>query len=355
MRHLVFDEISVNQQVEENIIMKRIKQFRLKRKQSFCLFIISAFLLVRCAPITSSTLSDTIIGTLTNDQSGLSTQIAQEGESRQSTATNTPQPVATSVLPVLTVSSTPPPTIISPTPAATPTLTSEQLADNFTRLMTENGGCELPCWWGIVPGESNIETIAEQFVPQGLVWWEEWKQLEDSSSRSSAALTFEIDENIIQTINVWGGGEGDGFVQDWGRYSLDQVLTRYGTPSQVFVYYPWRPDPDTPPLYHLLLFYETLGIEIDYVGTSQDINKEETQVCPNLREVFQINLLLYQPARISNIVETVIPPETISFIAGPEIVYDLIEWEQATGTTLDSFYETFKGGNASSCFEFLRY
>lgn len=333
--------------------MRHIKLFHLK--QGCCLFIISAFMLIRCTPTTSSTLSDAITATLANDQSGLPIQVAQEAGSQPSTATNTPTPTTTPVLPVPTSSVTPSPTRISSTPTFAPTLTSEQKADNFTRLMIENGGCELPCWWGIIPGETEIKTIADQFIPKGLIWWEEWNQLDASRSGSGALVTFSTEENVVQTIKVWGGSEGDTFVQNWERYSLDQVLTRYGMPSDVFVYYPYKADPG-PSTYQLYLFYEARGIEIDYAGMSQDFNdKEETQVCPNLRNVFRINLFLYQPTQISNIVETVIPPDTISFIAGPDTVYDLISWEQATDTTLESFYETFSQLDSEACFEFLRY
>ncbi|MCZ7668994.1 MAG: hypothetical protein M5U34_18285 [Chloroflexi bacterium] len=73
---------------------------------------------------------------------------------------------------------------------------------------------------------------------------EEWKQLEGISSGSGVIVTFTLEENVIQSIKVWGGKEDDRFVQDWERYSLDQVLTRYGMPSDVFVYYPYRPDPE---------------------------------------------------------------------------------------------------------------
>lgn len=335
--------------------MKYIKQFRLKQKQNYLLFIMSIFLLVRCTPTTSSTLSKTATATLTNDQSELPIQAAQEEVARSSPATNTPQPVATPALPVLTSSSTPSPTISLPTPVPTPILTSEQKADNFTRLMTENGGCELPCWWGIVPGESKIETIADEFVPQGLIWWEEWNQLDASRSGSGALLSLVVEENIIQSIDVWGGNEGNTFVQDWDRYSLDQVLTRHGTPSQVFVYYPYRADPGSVSAYHLFIFYEELGIEIEYRGKATDVDSEKSRACPKLEELFQINLLLYQPEKINNILETVIPPETVSFIAGPETVYDLISWEQATNTTLESFYETFSQPNPDACFDFRRY
>lgn len=235
--------------------------------------------------------------------------------------------------------------------------------------MTENGGCELPCWWGIVPGETNIEAISEQFLPlgferleeleqlyvvlqrEGLVWLEGWKRLYALGSGSGIIVEFTVENDIIEFIKVRGGKENEGFVDDWGHYSLDQVLTRYGIPSQVLVYHLSQAHAG-PPSYHLLLFYERLGIQIDYVGVAQYPIDEKIQVCPDLSEVGIINLFLYQPEKIDNIVELVLPPETVDFVTSSDTVYDLIAWEQTVGTSLEAFYETFKDGKGNNCFEF---
>src|SRR5690606_11031148 len=99
---------------------------------------------------------------------------------------------------------------------------------NFTNLLTQNAGCELPCWWGIVPGETRIETIPTQFVPQGFIWREEWLELSSQQAGSSIFIWFEAKNNIVQTIHISGGLGAENSVDNWGRYGLDQVLTRYG-------------------------------------------------------------------------------------------------------------------------------
>jgi hypothetical protein len=45
--------------------------------------------------------------------------------------------------------------IVAPAPKATATLTSEQAA--FEKLLQDNGGCELPCWWGLTLGKTKQE------------------------------------------------------------------------------------------------------------------------------------------------------------------------------------------------------
>ncbi len=32
-----------------------------------------------------------------------------------------------------------------------------------------NGGCELPCWWGITPGETSWQEVHQRFSPLGRV------------------------------------------------------------------------------------------------------------------------------------------------------------------------------------------
>jgi hypothetical protein len=61
--------------------------------------------------------------------------------------------------PTQTVAPTPRPTN---TPTFTPTLTwtplptlpSQQTRAKIEELLETNGGCELPCWWGITPNET---------------------------------------------------------------------------------------------------------------------------------------------------------------------------------------------------------
>ena len=73
-----------------------------------------------------------------------------------------PSPAAT-LLPTLTPRPTwtPSPTwtpIPTRTPTATPlpfpTLESAEMQSFIAEMLSTNGGCELPCWWGITPGET---------------------------------------------------------------------------------------------------------------------------------------------------------------------------------------------------------
>ena len=71
------------------------------------------------------------------------------------------------------VTSTPPPPPPPPTPLPSATHTPiPTLAVNAARTYVENmlatnGNCELPCWWGIVPGQSKWIDVTNQFTEIG--------------------------------------------------------------------------------------------------------------------------------------------------------------------------------------------
>lgn len=257
------------------------------------------------------------------------------------------------------VLSTPIPTettlpIFTPTILPSPTLTHQQEVEIMANLMQTNEGCKLPCWWGIEPGQSHVEIIKNEFVPKGFAWWE-GNELFNNIFLYAISVIFETEDNIIQFIRVHSTTQYNYSIQDWEKYRLEQILQQYGIPSRVQVYYPWRPDPYTPSSYRLFLFYEDLGIEIDYLGDAIDTGTERSRACPDSIETYEINLLLYQPGLTIDVLEVVMPVDTISYIGPTDIVYELTSWEQATGTSIESFYETFVNPKSQICFEFLTY
>ncbi|MCP5303794.1 MAG: hypothetical protein H7A03_11755 [Pseudomonadales bacterium] len=279
--------------------------------------------------------------------------------------TNTPSlPSPTYTIPAITtptaVPDTPTPTAIPPTatpkPLPTATLTSEQIDANLTELMLTNGGCELPCLWGIVPGKTSTESAREGLTALGA-------SFVDSTYASffgigwGAAIEFEISNDIVQTMNMGGSYassrmDRDKYTQGWQPYSLTAVLDHYGLPTRVLVYKPFQADPGQPS-YHLLVFYEDSGIQIDYRGSVEILSDDHYYACPDMSDIWDVHLFLYQPGEVDNVVERILPASGVSYIADSETVHDVISWPQATGTSLESFYETFRMPEANACFEFV--
>jgi hypothetical protein len=106
------------------------------------------------------------------------------------------------------------------------------------------------------------------------------------------------------------------------------------------------------PAYHLLVFYEELGVEIDYIGSVELLGENRYRACPDMADIWSVHLFLYQPDYVEVVVERILPASSISYIDDVETVHETISWQQAIGTTLESFYETFRATESITCFEF---
>jgi hypothetical protein len=267
---------------------------------------------------------------------------------------NTPQPTHTPIPDTPTPTLTAIPLTNTPTPLPTATLTNEQIGEKLTELMLTNAGCQLPCWWGITPGETQLDLARDNLATLGA-------SIVGSSSLSMGVdwgifIEFEVSNSLVQTLDIYssyisGRIDRDKYTNGWQPYKLMAVLDRYGPPTRVLVYYPFAADP-SPPAYHLLVFYEELGIEIDYTGSVEILGEDRYRACLDMADIWIVHLFLYQPGYVEDVVERVLPASSISYIADPETVHETISWQQATGTTLESFYETFQTTEANSCFEF---
>ncbi|MCB9422626.1 MAG: hypothetical protein H6667_22680 [Ardenticatenaceae bacterium] len=273
-----------------------------------------------------------------------------------SSSTHTPIPATATPT---AVPNTATPTAVPPTPSPTTlptaTLTHEQVDANLTELMLTNGGCELPCWWGIVPGETPIDSTHESLKALGASF--PGDTYASFGIDWGAAIEFEVNHGIVQTMDIGGSYspgwiDRDKYTQGWQSYSLTAVLDHYGLPTRVLVYKPFQADPGQPS-YHLLVFYEDSGFEIDYVGSIEILSDGNYFACPNMADIWMVHLFLYQPSQVDNVVERILPASSIGYIADAQTVYDVISWPEATGTSLESFYETFRMPAANACFEFV--
>lgn len=260
-------------------------------------------------------------------------------------------PAATSTsLPGVTSSptSSPPSPTLTPTPIASPTLTAHPTltADErqaFMREMLEtNGGCELPCWWGIIPGEAEWQAVLNRFIAYGGFNFE----IPHLTRPYDYMLDLSLDHKngVIQSISVmsfiYPGGRSERFPQDWHRYSLDQLLTRHGAPSQVMLeFWPNPPSPYYP--YSLFVFYDHLGILIRYGGSA--IPGESFRMCPELAGVEFLNLWLRSPGEGPALLE-------LANLDRAELV-QLLSLEEATGMDIQTFYATFREADTTVCLE----
>jgi len=191
-------------------------------------------------------------------------------------------------------------------------------------MLATNAGCELPCWWGITPGESDWQEAMDQLPRLNFQFW-----FPEELVKYDIHLVLTKEEGLVKTIAVSGQCfECDRFAQDWERYSLDQVLSRYGVASRVRIALALPVEPGGPIYYLLYIFYDDLGIGIIYMGPAIE-QGELLRTCFS----FDYITLLLQQSESSMPLEQTINPDEWSFA---------VPLEDATGMSLEGFYETFR-------------
>lgn len=258
------------------------------------------------------------------------------------TFTSTRQPIATPSLNTATPSRTP-----------VPTLGAKQQAQFVADMLKTNGGCKLPCWWGIVPGSTRFQAAVDSLQQQGLSLY----LVRDLT----AALTIDIphptqlfdyrlllgltaEQGVISRLEV--GGEtynltqSRRFTSDWQRYSLSNILQEYGQPSTIrFVSGP-PAERDAPVLYTLTLLYESLGFAIGYTGPAQfDSQSNVIHACPRFEQMNDIRLILVAPGNPVSKSDS----ELTDF--GPTL-------QETIGMSVEEFYGRFKNSASKDCLEY---
>jgi len=240
-------------------------------------------------------------------------------------------------------------------------------------LLETNGGCELPCWWGITPGVTRIEEAQALFARYGKAM--EFWRLNDDTLLYNVGLfarheplpldyvvrqSFYVQDGVISSIYVSGEPPlletvGDGpypparmreevavltqsrhLMQDWQHYALTPTLKLLGVPSEILVDYT---RPDCYDGYQLALVYDDLGIVAHY-GSKTQSQDGKILICPALGSTTYFGFTLASPGaklnrQMQNCYSACIP----------------VSLEEAAGIQPDAFYQTYINPDATNCFE----
>ncbi len=278
-----------------------------------------------------------------------------------SSVTSTPEYTASSVTPTITFVSTltPIPTytsIPSPTtPIIIPTLPIEDANKRFLELLANNGGCHLPCLWGITPGKSSYNEA--QSILEPLSSLSDFTDLFPSPGDISPAYTkgnFVLytriaflypESGIVNSIafnaeahkNIPGGYEdvfdSNFFGEKVSAYTLAHVLTEQGVPSSVMV------ETAGGPLtrggtggFDILLLYPDQGILVNY-KTQMHLIGSNVRGCP-LNAYVQVEL--YPSGQPDSFFEGLKQTDWAVKMTGYKPL------EETTSMSVQEFYETFR-------------
>ena len=150
-------------------------------------------------------------------------------------ATSAPSPTSTPK-PTLTPMATP-----TPLPSWTPlpTISPDRRGQVYTQLMADNGGCVLPCWWGMELGHSSSEEVVQQYSFLGALITV--REFESGRSRITALFIDPQIENGTQVRHTFRAQDGivieaEVEVGIQANYQIEPLLQQLGQPSEVWMW-----------------------------------------------------------------------------------------------------------------------
>lgn len=247
-------------------------------------------------------------------------------------------------------------TTATPTPTPAPTLNKVEQNKVIQDLMNSSSGCNLPCFWGITPGITSwseklpllqsLRALIEAGPKARIRNIREYPKDNGVTDFLYNTFLFGEKEGKIHTISIEATGPGviQEFASIWQAYSPENIVRAYGKPTRVLVGSSpldlrnrgWVP-------YFVWLFYDDRGIMIRYQsGTPY---RETYHLCPKISKDGEIDGIFIQLQASDD-------PDRLE--KGDAIItahyYKILSFEDATGKTLNDFYNLFLEGGGVICF-----
>lgn len=261
----------------------------------------------------------------------------------------------------------------TPSPPPIITLMPEEVKKLVLDYVGDNRGCRLPCLWGYTPGLSRSEDV-DAFIlklgkstdPATNIFTRVYDDggvtvLSFSEETMDIRIIFSVYSNQIVrrlTMILWSVFDDNGEVVEdlFGQpifnrymeyYTASRILERYGTPSQILIA-AFEDEPDYPPApwlpFSIVLIYNEQGFLAEYI-TPVEIAGEHYRGCPWNAH---IGISTWSPDEERPLAEVV-----AGFGRGMNALN--IEYfkplEEATGMTVDEFYQMFKEAGNTQCID----
>jgi hypothetical protein len=252
----------------------------------------------------------------------------------------------------------------TPTSTPLPTLLPGEAKALIYELLQTNGGCELPCWWGITPGETTWKdtynlislmratsntsiSLSDGRVfhgTGGFDWYPE---------RIFNRISFYERDGIVDGIYIRVEGYKDPsfFYKLWKNYSPVQIISTYGQPTQIrfnIFYYGFDV-----PFSYLWMIYENQGFFVRYYSRAlSQVNENGLTylVCPTWQDIVwepTLELYMQSPYHPTPLEDSIKHLKNVNQLPGKSI-------EDAAGISVEEFYELFLPGGEPACFESLQ-
>jgi hypothetical protein len=231
-----------------------------------------------------------------------------------------------------------------------PTLDPEQAGNQVRQLLMNNGGCQLPCWWGIVPGRTPLQEAIHFLAPFSEIaqggkssYYENGKQhlttgfdvsYSVPGQKETSRMLLGVLDDQVAALTVFPPGSEQ-------HYKLPQLLAALGAPKQIFV--SAQAESQTAGLLpaFVILDYSSLGILAVYQFPLFRVG-DNLRICPNS---VGPRLDLW-PAGVTyrNQLST---DQYVSLVTG----FDPRQLQDVSNMDIASFVETFQNPSSSACLE----
>jgi hypothetical protein len=159
---------------------------------------------------------------------------------------------------------------LSAEPTTTPTLgiplmSPEEMRARVADLLEDNGGCQLPCWWGITPGKTTWEEandILGGFNPPGKPMDRpdgSWTMYFHTPFTEKGPIThsYSVKDGLVTEIEI--------YAYDYAPlFQLEDFLETYGQPEEIYIMTFSTDEPGQ--IFEMDLFYPGMGILMSYSG-----------------------------------------------------------------------------------------
>jgi hypothetical protein len=181
------------------------------------------------------------------------------------------------------------------TPKSTETLTPPPTLSQSTSeaeikvLMQNDNECKLPCFLGVIPGQTTVGELVKVFARYGLPPHDSLDNTYTIFSYGPSEIPpysrFYIQDGRVQTITIEIHQTNE---FEWALYYPAALLKRFGTPSSVTFALSTIPDPSLIPpkvWYYMTFFYDDSDLVVHYFMAEVELGDLIT-ICPN-KDAFQ--------------------------------------------------------------------
>jgi len=256
------------------------------------------------------------------------------------------------------LSPTPTQVFVKSTPTLTLTLSIQARPDYLTNLLATNQNCQLPCWWGITPGQTSWQEAYKSLSPLGSIGL---PHIRNGVKRYELSLTVPkttyaegyiepviyVKDDIVTAIAL-----NSSWVRSDFKYSLAGLLNTFGVPDEIWL----EIDTDTmfEPSYDIVLFYASRGFFVSADGNAQE-RGDVLRICPQkfrISDKFPPGLMLWSP--LEKITYKTLGPSLLGGYINQsrEGLFLLEELTNSFGR--EDFYEVYRDPKTTACFDINR-